>query len=236
MDLSFKARISSRKYIPSLGSSIKPLSLQVARDYAALNFEWLLLDGDLACLETIQEIVLMLKNNKDCILRISVKNIDSSQNILKTGCDGIIVSEIKTPEQAKLAAEICQKYAGDRQAIILEIECNLESILRVRGFDSVLINSANLSQIDLEKTIEEIKSESNLFAKFQDTMTAIDIKCFEWGATPGIITDNLQHFFDAEECSIPFVCLDIDSIDVSKQILNNILAKRNTPCVFPIED
>lgn len=235
MSLSFKKRIKSRKYLPSLGSTIKPPSIEIATKYGILDFEWLLVDINLASLQTIEKIVSMLKHKKDLIIKTPHQDISAIKNILKADIDGILISQLKTPEEAYLATELCQKLISDEQTIILEIEHSLYDFLQVGGFDSILINPYNFDKLDVPG-VEQNFPKSSSWSKFQEILTKLDTDCFEWGINLGIITNDFRYFFEAEECSTLFICLDMDSVDFSTSILNNVLERRNKPYILPSED
>lgn len=172
----FKRVIKSGR--PILGAWIQITDPIVSRSFSKIGFDFLLIDWEHAAInsESLQAILYGFESSQSCpLVRLPKNDPLWVKWALDLGAEGVVVPNVQTAEEAKLAVASC-KYppkgirgwgpkipsnffvdintynaeANDRTVAILQIEHirgveNLDEILKVPGIDSIFIGPADLS-------------------------------------------------------------------------------------------
>jgi 2-keto-3-deoxy-L-rhamnonate aldolase RhmA len=172
----FKQVIKTGK--PILGAWLQLTDPLISRNLSKIGFDFLLIDWEHAAInvESLQNILYGFENSDTCpLVRLPKNDPLWTKWALDLGAEGVVVPNIQTAEEAKLAVASC-KYppkgirgwgpkipsnffvdidtynveANNRTVAILQIEHirgveNLDDILRVPGIDSIFIGPADLS-------------------------------------------------------------------------------------------
>lgn len=150
---------------------------EVAEMLSLCGFDWLFIDGEHSPLSVaaVQRIIQAIRGDCLALVRVPENNVTWIKQMLDTGCDGIIVPQVNSAEEARQAVAAA-KYpptgsrgvglarahgygidfveyvaaANDHIAVIIQIEHiagveNLDAILAVEGIDGVLIGPYDLS-------------------------------------------------------------------------------------------
>jgi 2-keto-3-deoxy-L-rhamnonate aldolase RhmA len=160
-----------------IGTIVTLPSPEITEIYCQAGFNWLFIDLEHSTLsiKDTQAILQTAGEKADCIIR--VPSIDEAwiKRVLDIGPAGIIIPQVKSVEEAKLAIQLCkyppeglrsvglarahgygekfQTYvasANNEIAIILQIEHidavdNIEEIIKVPGIDALFIGPYDLS-------------------------------------------------------------------------------------------
>lgn len=162
---------------PAIGTIVTLETPDVAEMLSLCGFDWLFIDmehGPLS-LATTQHIIQAIGGNCSSIVRVPENSAVWIKKALDTGCDGIIVPQVKSAEDVRLAVTAAKfppqgsrsvgiarahgygmsftEYvasANDKIALVILVEHidavnNLEEILAVPGIDGVLIGPYDLS-------------------------------------------------------------------------------------------
>lgn len=175
MSPDFKARLKRREVL--LGPLVTLGSTEVAEILSRVGFDWLWIEMEHAPtgLTRVQEMLQAAAGRVPCLVRVPWNDGVWIKRVLDTGCDGIVVPQVRTADEAQEAVQACwyppagtrsvgiaraQGYGMDFQefigrsneqlTIVLQTEHidavnNIESILDVSGFDAVLIGPYDLS-------------------------------------------------------------------------------------------
>lgn len=175
MKKSFTEKI--KKDSPLIGTLITLASPEVAEIFSLSGFDWLFIDMEHGTLSTsdVQRNIQAIKNDCLAIVRVPENSSVWIKKALDTGCDGIIIPQVNTVEDAKKAVNAAKypplgarsvgitrahtygisfqeyvKTANEKVALIIQIEHidgvnNLQDILKVKGIDGVLIGPYDLS-------------------------------------------------------------------------------------------
>jgi len=160
-----------------IGTILSTPSLEIAEILALSELEWLFIDHEHSVLNEreIQNIISVINRRKKCFVRIAENSEHYIKRILDTGCDGIIVPQINTEQDAERLVSY-SKYppfglrsvglgrsseyglrlkgyiekANDNISVIAQIENikaieNLDAILNVKGIDGIFIGPYDLS-------------------------------------------------------------------------------------------
>jgi 2-dehydro-3-deoxyglucarate aldolase/4-hydroxy-2-oxoheptanedioate aldolase len=162
---------------PLIGTIISMNAPQVAEIISDSGFDWVMIDMEHSALslESVQVALQVMDNRIIKIVRVPGNDEIWIKRVLDTGCDGIIVPMVNTPEAAMRVVKSSkypvegQRSVGLAQAhkfgpgfneyvsgankellIIIQIEHieavkNIDEILRVKGIDSVFIGPYDLS-------------------------------------------------------------------------------------------
>lgn len=175
MKTSFIEKIKNQA--PIIGTLVTLEAPEVTEMLSLCGFDWLFIDMEHGTLSTTatQHIIQAIKGDCSALVRVPENSAVWIKKALDTGCDGIIVPLVNTPDAARQAVAAA-KYppkgarsvgigraheygmsfaeyvasANDRVALIIQIEHieavnNLDSILEVNGIDGVLIGPYDLS-------------------------------------------------------------------------------------------
>jgi len=174
-NLSFKRKLLIHNLL--IGTIVTLSSPEITEIYSQAGFDWLFIDLEHSTLsiKDAQTILQTAGEETACVIR--VPSIDEAwiKRTLDIGPDGIIIPQVKSVEEAKLALQLCkyppeglrsvglarahgygekfQEYvasANNEIAIILQIEHidavnNIEEIIKVPGIDALFIGPYDLS-------------------------------------------------------------------------------------------
>lgn len=175
MDLDFKTRLKQREVL--LGPVVTLGSTEVAEILSKVGFDWLWIEMEHAPagLARVQEMIQATGGRVPCLVRAPWNDGVWIKRILDTGCDGIVIPQVRSAAEAREAIRSCKyppagtrsvgiaraqgygmilqdyiEHANDRLITVLQTEHidaanNIESILDVSGFDAVLIGPYDLS-------------------------------------------------------------------------------------------
>ncbi len=173
--INFKSQLESQRSL--LGTIVSLPCASVAEILSQLGFDWLWLDMEHSTLnlELVQQIIQAVGSNAACLVRAPGNDVVWLKRILDTGCDGVIVPQIQTPQEALQAVRACkyppegirsvglsrahnygidfQEYvatANQKLVVALQIEHinavdNIDEIAAVAGFDAIIIGPYDLS-------------------------------------------------------------------------------------------
>jgi 2-keto-3-deoxy-L-rhamnonate aldolase RhmA len=171
----FKTRLKQHEVL--LGPLVTLGSTEVAEILSKVGFDWLWIEMEHAPtgLARIQELIQAAGGRIPCLVRAPWNDDVWIKRILDTGCDGIVIPQIRNPGEARAAIRACKyppvgtrsvgiaraqgygmslqdyiEHANGRLVTVLQTEHidaanNIESILDVPGFDAVLIGPYDLS-------------------------------------------------------------------------------------------
>jgi 2-keto-3-deoxy-L-rhamnonate aldolase RhmA len=175
MGLDFKTRLKRREVL--LGPIVTLGSTEVAEILSKAGFDWLWIEMEHAPngLARVQEMIQAAGGRVPCLVRAPWNDAVWIKRILDTGCDGIVIPQIRNAAEAREAVSSCKyppdgtrsvgiaraqgygmtlqdyiEHANDRLITVLQAEHidaanNIESILDVSGFDALLIGPYDLS-------------------------------------------------------------------------------------------
>jgi 2-keto-3-deoxy-L-rhamnonate aldolase RhmA len=171
----FKTRLKQREVL--LGPIVTLGSTEVAEILSKVGFDWLWIEMEHAPtgLARVQEMIQATGGRVPCLVRAPWNDSVWIKRILDTGCDGIVIPQIRNAAEAREAVSSCKyplegtrsvgiaraqgygmtlqdyiEHANDRLIVVLQAEHidaahNIDSILDVSGFDAVLIGPYDLS-------------------------------------------------------------------------------------------
>ena len=172
---SLKTRLKSGETL--IGSLVTLASPDVAEIMSLVGFDYLWIDTEHAPIDFVhsQMMIQAVGGRCPCIVRIPENNEVWIKKALDTGCDGIVVPQVKSAAEARKAIEYSlypplgrrsvgisrahgygmsfQEYVGaanEKLTIVLQVEHiegvqAIESILEVPGIDAILIGPFDLS-------------------------------------------------------------------------------------------
>ena len=175
MALDFKTRLKQREVL--VGPLVTLGSTEIAEIFSKVGFDWLWIEMEHAPtgLARVQEMIQATGDRIPCLVRAPWNDGVWIKRILDTGCDGILIPQIRSASEALVAIRACKyppegtrsvgiaraqgygmtlqdyiELANERLITVLQIEHidaagNIESILDVPGFDAVLIGPYDLS-------------------------------------------------------------------------------------------
>ena len=250
MTNSFKQKLQNQE--PLLGTVITLSSTSTAEILSKVGFQWLWIDLEHAplSLEKAQEIMQGVSTRCACLVRSPSNDEVWIKKILDTGCDGIILPQIKTAQEAKDIVKACkyppdgsrsvgisraQNYGMNLQEffptankniiIVLQIEHidavnNIEQIIDVPGFDAVLIGPFDLS--GSMGIIGQVQHP-----KVQAAVKTVKAACIKKGMPVGIFVGNANDAIAAKKNNFSLIGVGIDSMYLwksAKQTLDEISA------------
>ena len=171
----FKTRLKNRETL--IGSLVTLASTDVAEIMSLAGFDYLWIDTEHAPTDFVhtQMMIQAVGARCPCLLRIPENKEVWIKKALDTGCDGIVVPQVKSAAEAREAIECClyppvgkrsvgisrahgygmsfQEYVSvvnDELTIVLQVEHaqgvqNIESIVEVPGIDAIFIGPFDLS-------------------------------------------------------------------------------------------
>jgi len=171
----FKTQMQSGK--PLVGTLLTLPSPQIAEIMAQVGFDWLMIDMEHSTIDlaTAQTMVQAATAKSCCLIRVRWNDSAVIKQALDIGCDGVIIPQILSAEEALAAVAACkypplgirslgidraQGYgmtllesaigANDSIAVILHVEHieavnRIEAILEVAGIDGIFVGPYDLS-------------------------------------------------------------------------------------------
>ncbi|MBO3461444.1 aldolase/citrate lyase family protein [Aetokthonos hydrillicola Thurmond2011] len=248
MAINFKQRLNQKETL--IGSVITLPCTETAEALSQLGFDWFWIDMEHSPLSLEKVQLIMQATGGRCANLIRVPWNDSVwiKRVLDTGCDGIILPQIKTPQEVKYALEAClyppqgsrslgvaraQNYgmslpeyfktANENIVIVLQIEHidavkNLESIIDVPGFDAIVIGPFDLSGSMGLTGQVNHPDVVKVIASVKET-------CLNKGIPVGIFTTDSQGAISAKEAGYSLIAVGVDSMylwKLAKQTLEEI--------------
>lgn len=175
MKSSFSSQIKNNA--PLIGTIVTLGSPEVAEMLSLCGFDWLFFDMEHSTfsVSSVQNCLQAVRGDCLAIVRVPENSAVWIKRVLDTGCDGIVVPQVNSPDEAQRAVNAA-KYpplgarsvgigrahgyglsfgdyvasANERVALIIQIEHidavkNLDAILQVPGIDGVQIGPYDLS-------------------------------------------------------------------------------------------
>jgi 2-keto-3-deoxy-L-rhamnonate aldolase RhmA len=171
----FRARVRRRDTL--IGPLVTLGAPEVAEIFALVGFDWLWIDLEHTplALERAQQLVQAVAGRAGCVIRVPWNDPVHIKQALDLGCDGVIVPQVRTPEEARQAVAAAkyppagirsvgiaraqqygmslQEYvtsANDHVTVILQIEHvdavpHIDDILAVPDVDAVIVGPYDLS-------------------------------------------------------------------------------------------
>jgi len=175
MNVSFKRKLTRGDLL--IGTIITLPSPEITEIYCRSGFDWLFVDLEHSALsiKDAQVILQSASQQVSCVIRVPSINEAWIKKALDIGPSGIIIPNVQTAEEAKLAVRLCkyppegmrsvgiarahrygenfQEYvatANDETAVIIQIEHrdavnNIEDLLKVSGIDCLFVGPYDLS-------------------------------------------------------------------------------------------
>ena len=175
INLSIKQKLLNSELL--LGTIVTLPTPEITEIYCQAGFDWLFIDLEHSTLSIndAQTILQTASQKTGCIIRVPSIEEAWIKRVLDIGPAGIIIPQVKSVEEAKLAIQLCkyppeglrsvglarahgygenfQEYvenANDEITIILQIEHidavnNIEEIIKVPGIDALFIGPYDLS-------------------------------------------------------------------------------------------
>lgn len=221
---------------PTIGTLVTLAAPEIAEMLSLCGFDWLFLDMEHGALSlsATQRSIQAVRGNCSAIVRVPENSAVWIKKVLDTGCDGIIVPQVNTAEEARRAVSAAkypprgsrsvgiaraQGYgmtfaqyvasANENIALIIQIEHieainNLDAILEVAGIDGVLIGPYDLSG-SMNK-LGDVASEP-----VQSAINEVKRKCREALMPVGIFVINAEAVQKEIQDGCMFVAVGMDS-------------------------
>jgi len=244
----FKQRLKQKETL--IGIVIKLPCSETAEVLSHTGFDWFWIDMEHGALSLEKVQLIILANGGRCanLVRAPWNDTIWIKRVLDTGCDGIILPQVKTPQEVKYALEAClyppqgsrsigsgrvqnygisvQEYlktANENIVIILEIEHidavkNIESIIDVPGFDAILIGPFDLSGS------MGVPGQIN-HPDVQKAINSVKEACLNKNIPVGIFTTDSQGALSAKEAGYSLIGVGVDAMYLwksAKQTLEEI--------------
>jgi 2-keto-3-deoxy-L-rhamnonate aldolase RhmA len=213
MDRGFRGKLRKKELL--VGTVLGISSPEVAEIISEVGFDWVWIDMEHAAIDLVQAQIMTQALRDGCASVVRVPWNDSVwiKKTLDIGCDGVIVPQIKTAEEAKAAVQASKypsegirslglarasKYgmefadyvrkANEEIAIILQIEhiegvSNIESIIETPGIDAIMIGP-----YDLSGSLGLIGQLGN--PEVESAIQKVKRHCLEKGTPVGIFADG----------------------------------------------
>jgi len=233
MSGNFKQKIRNNQVL--LGSLVTIPSSTTAEIMSLVGFDWLWIDMEHAplSLEKIQEIMQAVGNRCTCLVRVPCNDRVWITKVLDSGCDGIIVPQVNSAEEAEQVVHACKyapegnrsvtisraqnyginlqeyyEHANENMIIVLQIEHieavrNIESIINVPGFDAIAIGPFDLSS-SLGKT--GLINDPEV----QEAIARVKQACSKQGIPLGIYVNDAPGAISAKKNGFTFIAVGID--------------------------
>lgn len=237
---------------PAIGTIVTLSSPEVAEILSLEAYDWLFIDMEHASLSfgEAQHILQAIKDDCSGIIRIPDKNSVWIKKALDTGCDGIIVPQITSAEDAKLVVAAAKyspqgarsvgisraqgygrtfndyvKTANEHIALIIQIEHieavhNLDEILEVKGIDGVLIGP-----YDLSESMNVLGDITN--PKVQEAIQIIKEKCKEHSIPFGIFVMKPEAVKKEIDDGYSFIAVGIDTVMLGNAVRTSLEMIKN---------
>ncbi len=238
---------------PAIGTIVTLETPDVAEMLSLCGFDWLFIDMEHGNLSpaTTQRIIQAIGEGCSSIVRIPENNAMWIKKALDTGCDGIIVPQVKNAEDARLAVTAAKfppqgsrsvgiarahgygmsftEYvasANERVALVILIEHidavnNLEEILAVSGIDGVLIGPYDLS--GSINLLGQVTSQP-----VRSSIAEIKKKCQEKSIPVGMFVMKAEDAHKEINDGCKFIVVGMDSVllwNAAKTALDTVLER-----------
>jgi len=232
---SFNKKI--RASTPAVGTLVTLAAPEVAEILSLCGFDWLFIDAEHGTFSVaaVQQMIQAIRGDCLALVRVPENSPTWIKRILDTGCDGIIVPQVNSAEEARRAVSAAkypphgsrgvgiaraQGYglsfaeyvtaANDHIAVIIQIEhidavSNLDEILAVEGTDGVLIGPYDLS--GSMNRLGEVGSEA-----VQEAISLIKNKCIERAVPFGIFVLNAELAQKEIASGCSFIAVGTDTV------------------------
>lgn len=235
----FKTRLKTEFLIGTLLTLSCPSVAEILSQI--VDWLWFDLEHSSISLETAQAMLQAVNNRCPCLIRAPWNDSVWIKRILDTGCDGIIIPQIKTSEEVEAVIQACkyppegirsvgisrahnygmnfQEYiekANNALTIVIQIEHieaveNIESIVNIIGFDAVMIGSYDLSA--------SMGLTGDLeHPKVKQAISTIKLACDRKNIPCGIFVTDEQKAILAKENGFKLICLGIDVLHLTKAV------------------
>lgn len=173
--IGFRQRVRQRETL--VGTLLTLAASEVAEIFALLGFDWLWIDLEHTALswERVQQLTQAAAGRMGCIVRVPWNDPVYIKRALDLGCDGVIVPQVRTAEEARNAVaaakyppagirsvgiaraqqygmklQDCVLTANERVAVMLQIEHidavpHIAEIVGVPGVDAIIFGPYDLS-------------------------------------------------------------------------------------------
>lgn len=233
MAINFKQRLNQFETL--IGIVITLPCSETAEALSKLEFDWFWIDmehGPLS-LETVQLIMQATGDRCANLVRVPWNDSIWIKRVLDTGCDGIIVPHVNTPQEVKYALEAClyppqgsrsigsgraqnygmssQEYlktANENIVIVPQIEHidavkNIEAIIDVPGVDAILVGPFDLS------ASMGLTAQVN-HPDVQKAIGSVKEACQKKNIPVGIFTTDSQSAISAKEAGFSLIGVGVD--------------------------
>lgn len=240
-------------HAPAIGTIVTLETPDVAEVLSLCGFDWLFMDMEHGMLSpgTTQHIIQAVGGDCSSIVRVPENSEVWIKKALDTGCDGVIVPQVKSAEDARLAVAASKfppqgsrsvgiarahgygmsftEYvtsANDKIALVILVEHidavdNLEEILAVAGIDGVLIGPYDLS--GSMNMLGQVTSEP-----VRSSIAEIKKKCQEKSIPVGMFVMKAEDAQNEIDDGCKFVVVGIDSVllwSAAKNALDTVLKR-----------
>jgi 2-keto-3-deoxy-L-rhamnonate aldolase RhmA len=238
-------------YAPAIGTIVTLETPDVAEMLSLCGFDWLFIDMEHGPLSpaTTQHIIQAVGGECSSIVRVPENSEVWIKKALDTGCDGVIVPQVKSAQDARLAVSATKfppqgsrsvgiaraheygmsftEYvasANEKVALVIMIEhidavSNLEEILAVGGIDGVLIGPYDLS--GSMNMLGQVRSEP-----VRASVAQIKKKCQQKSVPVGMFVMNAEDAQQEIDDGCKFIVVGIDSVllwNAAKTALDTVL-------------
>ena len=238
-------------YAPAIGTIVTLETPDVAEMLSLCGFDWLFIDMEHGPLSpgTTQHIIQAIADDCSSIVRVPENREAWVKKALDTGCDGVIVPQVSSAEEARLAVTATKfppqgsrsvgiarahgygmsftEYvasANDKVALVIQIEHidainNIEEILAVPGIDGVLIGPYDLS--GSMNMLGQVTSEP-----VRSSIAEIKKKCQEKSIPVGMFVMQAEDAQEEINDGCKFIVVGIDSVLIWNAAKNALDAVR----------
>ena len=238
-------------YAPAIGTIVTLETPDVAEMLSLCGFDWLFIDMEHGPLSpgTTQHIIQAIADDCSSIVRVPENSEVWVKKALDTGCDGVIVPQVSSAEEARLAVTATKfppqgsrsvgiarahgygmsftEYvasANDKVALVIQIEHidainNIEEILAVPGIDGVLIGPYDLS--GSMNMLGQVTSEP-----VRSSIAEIKKKCQEKSIPVGMFVMQAEDAQEEINDGCKFIVVGIDSVLIWNAAKNALDAVR----------
>ena len=236
---SFKQKLHHSDLL--IGTIVTLPAPEITEIYCQAGFDWLFVDLEHSTLsiKDVQVILQTAGQKADCIIRVPAIDEAWIKRVLDIGPTGLIIPQVKSVEEAKLAIQLCkyppeglrsvglarahgygenfQEYvasANNEVAIVLQIEHidavnNIEEIIKVPGIDSLFIGPYDLSA-SMGKTGQVSNSD------IQDAIARVKKVAKEANMPLGIFGANADAVKAYIEDGYTLITVGIDTMLIAK--------------------
>lgn len=248
-----KTFLEKIKEHPAIGTIVTLESPEITEILSHSGFDWLFFDMEHGTVSTtsVQHLIQAMDEGCSAIIRIPENSAVFIKKALDTGCDGIIVPQVNTVEDAESAVAAAKyppqgsrsvgiaraqgygmrfaeyiKNANDTTSLIIQIEHktaveNLDQILAVKGIDGVLIGPYDLS--GSMNLLGQIADE-----RVQTAIKTIKEKCKKADVPFGMFVMQAEAVKKELDDGCSFVAVGIDTVLLSNAARETLQIAKNS--------